>query len=325
MKKNIAIIMGGYSTEAHISLKSGEVVYEQLPRERYNPYRVHILEEGWILLDDDGNHHPVNRHDFSVMIGDEKIVFDAVFNAIHGHPGEDGPMIAYLEMLNIPHTSPPSYQLGLTFNKKDCLSVVRDFGIKTADSYVVRNGEPIDTDIIEETVGIPCFVKPNCAGSSFGISRVDRSDQLLPAVKKAFEESPEVLVETFLDGTEVTVGVLRYKGEVLVLPMTEIVSHNSFFDYEAKYLGASEEITPARISESVQQRIATDAEKIYTTLNMRGITRSEFIVVDDVPHFLEMNTVPGMTEASLIPQQAAAAGISLSELFHNAIELAQKT
>lgn len=322
MKKNIAIIMGGYSSEAHISFKSGEVVYQQISKEIYNTYKIHILKNKWVLVDDNNLEHPVNKDDFSVTINQNKITFDCIFNAIHGHPGEDGTILAYFKLLDIKHTSAPFYQMALTFNKRDCLSVVKKYGVKTANSIYLNKGETINVDEIIETLGLPCFVKPNNAGSSFGISKVKLKEELIPAVEKAFKEDSELLIEEFLDGTEVTIGVLNYKGEVKVLPMTEIVTANDFFDYEAKYLGESDEITPARISDEIHQKLEILAKKVYQILNMSGFTRSEYILVNNEPYFLEMNTVPGLTNESIIPQQAAAAGITLQNLFHNAIEMA---
>jgi D-alanine-D-alanine ligase len=214
--------------------------------------------------------------------------------------------------------------MALTFNKRDCLSVVKPYGIKTAISFYINKGNEINADEIVAKVGLPCFVKPNNAGSSFGISKAKTKDEILPAIQKAFKEDSQILIEEFLDGIEVSVGVLKYNGEIKVLPMTEIVTENDFFDYEAKYLGKSEEITPARISEEVHKKLEKTASDVYKILNMSGFTRSEYILVNNEPHFLELNTVPGLTTESLIPQQAAAAGISLEELFHNAIEMALK-
>jgi D-alanine-D-alanine ligase len=324
MKKNIAIIMGGYSAEAEISLKSGAVVYQQISKVLYNTYQVHILKNKWVLVDDNKQEYTIDKHDFSAEINSKKIVFDCVFNAIHGHPGEDGTILAYFDLIGLPHTSAPFYQMALTFNKRDCLSIVKQYGIKTAQSVYLDEGDVIDTESIIKKVGIPCFVKPNKAGSSFGISKVKTSYELLPAIKKAFNEDNQILIESFLDGTEVTVGVLQYNNKIMVLPMTEIVSENEFFDYEAKYLGKSQEITPARISTDLHKKLETTAKKVYQILNMSGFSRSEYIVVNNEPYFLEMNTVPGLTNESIIPQQAAAAGISLQQLFHNAIEMALK-
>jgi D-alanine-D-alanine ligase len=322
MKRNIAIIMGGYSSEVEISMKSGNVVYQNISRDKYNPYRAHILKNKWVVLDDNGREYEINKHDFSADIMGEKLVFDCVFNAIHGHPGEDGTLLAYLELLGIKHTSAPFYQMALTFNKRDCLSVVKEYGIRTADSFYLKQGDGIDVDKIIEKVGLPCFVKPNKAGSSFGISKAKSRNQLRPAIEKAFKEDAQILIEAFLDGPEITIGVIEYEGKVKVLPMTEIVSKNDFFDYEAKYLGASEEITPARISDSIHNKLEKVAIQVYQCLELSGFSRSEFILVNDEPYFLEINTVPGLTSESLIPQQAEEAGISLEDLFHNAIEMA---
>jgi D-alanine-D-alanine ligase len=324
MKKNIAIIMGGYSSEAAISLKSGEVVYQHISKDIYNTYKIHILKNKWVVIDADNNEFPIRKNDFSTEINGEKVNFDCVFNAIHGHPGENGTILAYFDLIGLKHTSAPFYQMALTFNKRDCLSVVKQYGIKTAISFYINKGNEINADEIVAKVGLPCFVKPNNAGSSFGISKAKTKDEILPAIQKAFKEDSQILIEEFLDGIEVSVGVLKYNGEIKVLPMTEIVTENEFFDYEAKYLGKSEEITPARISEEVHKKLEKTASDVYKILNMSGFTRSEYILVNNEPHFLELNTVPGLTTESLIPQQAAAAGISLEELFHNAIEMALK-
>ena len=322
--KNIAIIMGGYSSEVEISLKSGEVVYQHLNRKLYQPFRVLILKDKWVALDDANNEYPINKHDFSTEILGKKITFDCVFNAIHGEPGENGKILAYFELLGIPHTSAPAYQMALTFNKRDTLSVVKAYKIKTAISIYLNKGDTIDQTQIIKKVGLPCFVKPNNAGSSFGISKVHTNAQLLPALEIAFKEDTEILIESFLDGTEISVGVIEYQNEVKVLPITEIVSENDFFDYEAKYQGKSQEITPARISKTQEENAITTAKKVYKILNMSGFSRSEYIFIGDEPYFLEMNTVPGLTEDSLLPQQVNKAGISLEDLFGNAIKQAMR-
>lgn len=321
MKKNIAIIMGGYSSEVEISMMSGEVVYKHLNKEKYNGYKVHILKEKWVAVIGE-NEYPINKGDFSFFLNDTKVSFDCVFNAIHGHPGEDGTILAYFELLGIKHTSAPFYQMALTFNKRDTLSVVRHYGIKAATSIYLDNGDTIDEDKIIMTIGLPCFVKPNNAGSSFGISKVTQKKYLKEAINYAFAEDNEILIESFLDGIEVSIGVIDYQGKTKVLPATEIVSENEFFDYEAKYLGASKEITPARISKKQLQRLNSVAKEVYEILHLSGFSRAEYIFVGDEPYFLEINTVPGLTEASLLPQQAEAAGISLEDLFGNAIETA---
>lgn len=320
MKKNIAIIMGGYSSEVEISLKSGNVVYKHLDKEKYNAFKVHILKEKWALVDENNHEHPINKHDFSAEVNGTKITFDCVFNAIHGAPGENGTILAYFDLIKLKHTSAPFYQMALTFNKRDTLSVVKQYGIPTATSIYFDQGDNVSEKEIIDKVGLPCFVKPNNAGSSFGISKVNKQDELASAIEKAFKEDSEILIESFLDGTEVSVGVIDYENETKVLPITEIVSENDFFDYEAKYEGKSQEITPARLSKKQEENVIQTAKRVYEILNMSGFSRSEYIFVNDIPHFLEMNTVPGLTEASILPQQANKAGISLSQLFGNAIE-----
>lgn len=322
--KNIAIIMGGYSSEFEISLKSGNVVYQFLDKSRYKGFRIHILREKWVYVDDDQNEYPIDKNDFSVTVKGQKINFDVVFNAIHGTPGEDGLMQAYFELIGLAQSSCDYYQAALTFNKRDLLSVLKPYGIRCATSYYINKGDVIDTAAIASKVGMPCFVKPNKSGSSFGISKVKSEAELPIAIEMAYREDEEVIIESFLDGTEVSVGVINYRGEITVLPMTEIVSENDFFDYEAKYLGKSQEITPARISDEIREKVANSARKAYEVLNMKGFSRSEFIIVNGEPYMLEMNTIPGLTTESLIPQQAKAAGITLTDLFTNAIELASK-
>lgn len=322
--KNIAIIMGGYSSEYKISLISGNVVYQFLDKTKYNGFRVHIFKEKWVYVDDAEKEFHIDKNDFSVIVEGNKINFDCVFNAIHGTPGEDGLMQAYLELLEIPQTSCDYYQSALTFNKRDFLSVLKPYGIKSAISYYLNKGDKICTDEIVKKVGLPCFVKPNKAGSSFGISKVKTEAELPIAIDVAYQEDNEIIIESFLDGTEVTVGVINYKGIITVLPITEIVSDNDFFDYEAKYLGKSQEITPARISDEMTEKVGAIAKRAYELLKMKGFSRTEFIIVNDEPFMLEMNTIPGLTPESLIPQQSLAAGISLEDLFTNAIELALK-
>jgi len=312
--------MGGYSSEFEISLKSGNVVYKHLDKKKYNAYRVHILKEKWVALDEFDNEYPINKNDFSFVLKDNYIAFDCVFNAIHGNPGENGVMLAYFDLIGLKYTSAPFYQMALTFNKRDTLSVLKEYSIKTAVSVYLNKGDTIDVQKIIDIVNLPCFVKPNNAGSSFGISKVHTTQEMIPAIEKAYKEDSEILIESFLDGTEVSVGVIEYKGETKVLPITEIISENDFFDYEAKYEGKSQEITPARITSEEKSRVEAIAKKVYTVLNMSGFSRSEYILVNSEPYFLEMNTVPGLTEESILPQQAEQAGISLSELFSNAIE-----
>ncbi|QXP74037.1 D-alanine--D-alanine ligase [Tenacibaculum sp. AHE15PA] len=324
MKKNIAIIMGGYSSEVEISLKSGSVVYKHLDKEKYTAHKIHVLKNKWVLVDEENNEYPINKHDFSADVNGHKIVFDCVFNAIHGMPGENGLILAYFDLIGLKHTSAPFYQMALTFNKRDTLSVIKEYGIATAISVYLNKGDHINIDEIITKVGLPCFVKPNNAGSSYGISKVHKKAELIPALEVAYKEDSEILIESFLNGTEVSVGVIQYEGKTKVLPITEIVSENDFFDYEAKYEGKSQEITPARISKSQEKNVTEVAKRVYEILNMKGFTRAEYIFINDKPHFLEINTVPGLTEASILPQQASCAGISLTALFGNVIETALK-
>jgi D-alanine-D-alanine ligase len=321
MQKNIAIVMGGYSSEVEISLKSGEVVFDSLDANKYALYKVYILKEKWVVIHNK-KEYQIIKDDFSVIIDQEHIQFDCVFNAIHGDPGENGVLIAYFDLIGMNHTSAPFYQMALAFNKRDTLSVVKEYGIPTATSFYMHQRDEIVTDRIIKKVGLPCFVKPNRAGSSFGISKVYEEENLKAAIEKACQEDEEILIESFLDGTEVSVGVIEYQGKLTVLPITEIVSENDFFDYEAKYEGKSQEITPARISAAEKEKVVSLATKVYQVLNMKGFSRSEFIIVDGAPYFLEINTVPGMTKESLLPQQAKEASISLADLFDNAIQMA---
>ena len=311
--------MGGFSSERPISLKSAQVVYQHLSRDRYKLYRIRIDRDQWWYVDDSENLHPVDRDDFSLTLEGKKITFHCVFNAIHGSPGEDGLLQAYLQLLGIPQTSCDFYQAALTFNKRDLLSILRRYGVKSADNYFINAGEPVDSKAVIDTVGLPCFVKANRAGSSFGITKIYKEDQLETALENAFKEDTQVLVERALQGTEVSVGVITYRGEITVLPITEIDSENDFFDYEAKYEGKSREITPARITEAQEKAVREVAHTAYRVLGLKGYSRSEFIFEGDTPYLLEINTTPGLTEESILPQQARAAGIALPQLFESSI------
>lgn len=312
--------MGGFSSEYKISLKSGNVVYDYLDKEKFDSYRIHISKERWVYVNSSDKEFPINREDFSLKLDSEIIKFDCVFNAIHGTPGEDGLMQAYFKLLNIPQTSCSFYQAALTFNKRDLLSVLKAYGIKSAPSYYLNKGDKIDEKQIIDKVKLPCFVKANKSGSSYGISKVYKAGELKNAISLAYEEDDEIIIEGFLEGTEVSVGVIKFKGKTTVLPITEIVTENDFFDYEAKYEGKSQEITPARITKKQEQNVTRIARTIYDVLKMNGFSRSEFIFIGDEPYLLEVNTTPGLTKESILPQQAKEAGISLSQLFESAIE-----
>lgn len=316
-RTRVAVVMGGFSREYDISLKSGQVVLKHLPANKYQAFGIIISKEGWFEYQSKSS---VNREDFSVVVNAEKVTFDVVFNAIHGTPGEDGLLQAYFELLGIPHTSCGFYQAALTFNKRDLLSALKPYGIPSAPSFFINKGDVIDVNAVVARVGLPCFVKANRSGSSFGVYKVNKMDDLLPSISLALEVDEAVLIEKALTGREVSVGVIQYKGETFVLPITEIISENEFFDYDAKYLGKSREITPADLSSEWTTRVSTMAKKIYEVLGMKGFSRSEFILYENEPHLLEVNTVPGLTEQSLLPQQSQAAGIELPVLFDNAIQ-----
>lgn len=322
-KKNVAVVMGGYSDEYKVSLKSGQLIFESLDREIYNVYKVVILKDEWYFLDENDNKKPINRADFSADLGNgEHLRFDACFNIIHGTPGENGILQAYWDAVGQKYTGCDFYQSALTFNKKDTLAVLSKYGIPSAKSIYLRNGEQISDDEIVEQLGLPVFVKPNQSGSSLGISKVKDKSELKSAIEFAYKEDDEILIESALVGMEVSVGVLDYQGEVIVLGITEIVPDKEFFDYEAKYEGASQEITPARIDEETRKKVEEIAIKAYKSIGMSGFSRSEFIIVNGVPHLLEMNTNPGFSPASILPQQAKIYGISIKDLCGNEVEKA---
>lgn len=320
LKKNIAVLMGGYSSEANISINSGTVVCDALDKTRFNVYPIHILKEGWFFVSETATKTPIDKANFSFKTPDGTIIPDAVFNTVHGTPGEDGYLAAYFELIGMPQTSSGFYQAALSFNKRDCLSVLKNFGVKCANSYYHNEGEPIDINAVINTVGLPCFVKPNRAGSSFGISKVTSIEAFAPALTLAFKEDREIIIETALVGTEVSVGTYNYFGNVKAFSPTEIVSENDFFDYEAKYEGKSQEITPARISEEETLKVQAEAKRIYSLLNMSGICRSDFIIQEGVPYFIEINTTPGLSTESIIPKQVRDAQMDLGGFFGMLIE-----
>lgn len=322
-KKDVAVVMGGYSDEYKVSLKSGQLIYDSLDRDLYNVYKIVILKDEWYFLDEKENKLPINKGDFSVSLNsNETLKFDVCFNIIHGSPGENGILQAYWDAIGQAYTGCDFYQSALTFNKKDTLAVLSKYGIPSAKSVYLRKGENINADEIIETLGLPVFVKPNQSGSSLGISKVKEASELIAATEIAFKEDDEILIESFLNGMEVSVGVVDFKGETIVLGITEIVPKNEFFDYEAKYEGASEEITPARIDEETTKRVEEIAKRAYNSLGMSGFSRSEFILMDGIPYMLEMNTNPGFSPASILPQQAKIYGISIKDLCGNEVEKA---
>ncbi|WP_426276060.1 D-alanine--D-alanine ligase [Chryseobacterium sp. S-02] len=322
-KKNVAVVMGGYSDEYVVSLKSGQLIYDSLDRNLYNVYKVVILKNEWYFLDENDKKYTINRGNFSVTLdNNETLQFDVCFNIIHGTPGENGILQAYWDAIGQKYTGCDFYQSALTFNKKDTLAVLSKYGIPSAKSVYLRRGEEINVDEIIENLGLPVFVKPNQSGSSLGISKVKEKSELIAATEIAFKEDDEILIESFLDGMEVSVGIIDYKGETIVLGITEIVPQNEFFDYEAKYEGASEEITPARIDDETRLRVEEISKRAYNSLGMSGFSRSEYILMNGIPYMLEMNTNPGFSPASILPQQAKIYGISITDLCGNEVEKA---
>ena len=314
--KNIGILMGGYSNEYEISIRSGQVVYDTL-KDTFNCFRIYIRKNEWILKKDNDS-YKIDIDNFKIN-GIKDLKLDCIFNAIHGTPGEDGKMQKYFEDKNIPVTGCNSYQSKLTFDKINCLNFLSSKGIKIASSVSLLKSQKIDFDEIENKIGFPCFVKASNSGSSFGVFKVYDNEEIVNCIDSAFEVDNKVLIESFIDGREFSIGVISLNGSTKVLPITEIITSNDFFDYEAKYEGKAKEITPANISDELESELKLISEKVYNLLELKGLSRSEFIVNDKGIFYLETNTVPGLTKESILPQQARCAGISLKELFVNAI------
>jgi D-alanine-D-alanine ligase len=318
--KTIAIVAGGDSSESGISVKSAIEVSKTLSS-GYITYIITIRGTSWYWEDKKGRYHNIDKNDFTLIADDSRIRFDAVFIAIHGTPGENGLLQGYFDMMGIPYTSCGTFCSAITFNKQACKLFLKDYGIPMAESILIREGDDFDQLAILTQTGLPCFVKPNDSGSSFGVSKVKEQHELLSAISKAFEESREVIIEAFMDGREVACGVVKTSKKSVVLPVTEIISKNEFFDYEAKYTpGKSDEVTPADMPVTVTDEIKRLSSLVYDLLGCKGIVRVDFILIDNKPYFLEINTIPGMTEESLIPKQAKAAGIPLEELYSMVLE-----
>ena len=315
MRKTIGIACGGFTSESKISKKSGAVVFEALQKSSYSCYLITIEKEAWRVTDVQGESYALAKTDLTFIKKGERISFDCIVNMIHGIPGENGELATLLASLNIAHTSCAPKEAALTYSKKDCLIAAAEMGIPTAQRTTVRKGESFSTQSIINKVGLPCFVKANRAGSSFGVFKASTLQELEESIPKALEEDTQLLIEQALEGREISLGVVRLKNKITVLPPTEIITENDFFDYAAKYRGESKEITPADIPEAWQRQLSHWGQLLYDKLGLVGITRSDFIFVEGTPHLLEINTVPGMTQASIIPQQCAAAGLSLQELF----------
>lgn len=318
--KTIAIAAGGDSSEFEISVKSANEVGKVLSA-KYIVYTIIIRGTTWYWEDQKGRYHNIDKNDFNLVVDESRVRFDGVFIAIHGTPGENGLLQGYFDMMGIPYTSCNAFCSALTFNKQACKLFLKEYGITMANAVLLRKGEKMDLLNIVKQFGLPCFVKPNDSGSSFGVTKVKQKEELLPAIETAFKESDEVLIEAFMNGREVACGVVKTKNKTIVLPVTEIISKNEFFDYEAKYTpGKSDEVTPADMPLSITNEIQRISTLVYDLLGCKGIVRVDFIVIGEKPFFIEINTVPGMTKESIVPKQAEAAGISLEELYSMVVE-----
>jgi len=322
MTKKIALITGGYSGEAVISYKSALTIEKNIDAEKWDCYKIDINPKGWFYMAPEGPQVPVDKNDFSITINGTKIKFDAVLVGLHGTPGEDGKLQGYFDCLHIPYTSCDAATSALTFNKRYTVAVASFAGMHVAKSLHLFKNIPASPAEILDQLKLPLFVKPNNGGSSLGISKVKAADDLQQALDKAFKEDDQVLVEEFISGREFTIGVFKSRGKIIALPITEIISKNEFFDFQAKYEGASDEITPAKVDEAVAEKVRNEAKKAYAVFNCNGIVRMDFIYQesDGFPYLLEINTVPGQSEASLVPQQVVAMGMSLKEFYSLLIE-----
>jgi D-alanine-D-alanine ligase len=323
MKKRIAVVMGGTTSEHSISLKSGAVVLKHLPKDMFDVTAVIVSKSGWFA-----QHHAqdisIDQDTFSYNFEGKTYSFDAVFNAVHGTPGENGELQNILDNAKIPYTGCSADVAKLSYNKHETLAFLAPHGIAMSTNKLLQKEDVWSVDQLVKKIGLPCFVKANKAGSSYGVVKVHHADELEAAIHTAFLEDDQVLVESYLQGTEVSIGVIEYQNEIVVLPPTEIIANGDFFDYQAKYEGNSKEITPARLSEVQLEHLKTAAKKVFTVLNAKGFSRSDFIFQGDIPYFLELNSIPGLTEESLLPQQAKYVGIKLGDLFtdmlHNCLK-----
>jgi D-alanine-D-alanine ligase len=321
MKKIVAIVAGGYSGESVISIKSAAIVKKNIDKTKFEPYVVNILHDKWVAIDNEGKEISIDKNDFSFKVNKKKVVFDVVFIAIHGTPGEDGKLQAYFDLLKIPYTTCGQVTSGMTFNKNFCERLANSYGVKTAKSVNFFKHDKVDSKKILQEIKLPFFVKPNSGGSSIGMSKVSKIGELSKAVKRAFMEDDEILISEYIQGVEITCGVMKHKDDMIVFPITEVVSKKDFFDYEAKYTsGMSDEITPARIPEIIEKQCKALSCYIYNKFNCKGVVRIDYIVSKNELFFLEVNTVPGLSEASIIPKQAAEFGIPNKKLFTMMLE-----
>ena len=325
LKRTIAIVCGGDSSEHDVSMHSAQGLYSFFDKERYNIYIVDVKGIDWHVELEDGTSAPIDKNDFSFIENGKHIEFDYAYITIHGAPGENGIMQGYFDLIHLPYSTSGVLVEALTFDKYVLNNYLRGFGVNVADSILLRRGEEYNEEEIEKRLGMPCFVKPAADGSSFGVSKVKNIDQLAPALRVAFMESDEVMIEGFLDGTEISQGVYKTKDKSIVFPATEVVTSNEFFDYNAKYNGQVQEITPARINPDTAKRVAAETSRIYDILHANGIIRIDYIISkdkegNDVINMLEINTTPGMTATSFIPQQVRAAGLDIKEVLSDIVE-----
>lgn len=321
MKPIIAIVAGGDSSEWQVSLRSAAGLNEFIPSEKYTKYIVTIVGKTWQVELPSGEKMPIDKNDFSFVMNGEKVKFDFAYITIHGTPGENGILQGYFDLIGLPYSCCGVLAASLTFDKYTCNQYLKSFGVNVADSVWLHRGDKIDEKLIAEKVGLPCFVKPCDGGSSFGVTKVKKMEELPLAIEKAFAEGKEVMVEALMTGTEVTCGMYRTREKEVVFPITEVVTANEFFDYDAKYNGQVEEITPARLSEEWTQNVQNETRKIYSALNAKGIIRVDYIIEPSGKiNLLEVNTTPGMTATSFIPQQVRAAGLDIRDVMSNIIE-----
>lgn len=321
MKRTIAIVAGGDTSEYEVSLRSAQGIYSFIDKEKYTLYIVGMHGLDWHVRLDDGRTLPVDRNDFSFQLDGQKVKFDFAYITIHGTPGEDGRLQGYFDMLRIPYSCCGVLAAALTYDKFACNQYLHAYGVRIAESLLLRQGQTITDDEVVEKIGLPCFIKPSLGGSSFGVTKVKTREQIQPAITKAFDEAQEVVVEAFMDGTELTCGCYKTRDKSVVFPITEVVSHNEYFDYKAKYNGESDEITPARISDELADRVKKLTSAIYDILGAQGIIRVDYIVTEgDKINLLEVNTTPGMTATSFIPQQVRAAGLDIKDVMTDIIE-----
>ncbi|MBO4721052.1 MAG: D-alanine--D-alanine ligase [Prevotella sp.] len=323
LKRTIAIVCGGDSSEHDVSLRSAQGLYSFFDKERYNVYIVDIKGQDWHVELPDGTTAQIDRNDFSFVEDGKAKLFDYAYITIHGTPGENGLLQGYFDLIDLPYSTSGVLVEAMTFDKFVLNQYMRGYGVSVADSLLIRKGyeELVTDDEIEERIGMPCFVKPAADGSSFGVSKVKNKDQLAPAIRKAMLESSEIMVESYLEGTEISIGVFKTKERSVVLPATEVVTSNEFFDYDAKYNGQVQEITPARLSEDITDRVRKITSHIYDILHCNGIIRIDYIISKEGKiSMLEVNTTPGMTATSFIPQQVRAAGLSMTEVLTEIVE-----